>query len=110
MGNHYSEFETYAKDRERKITRTLSHIETRGAAAALDRCRVLANQIKRDFRNKKLRLLNNPSLLAEFQVSIERAASVLDGIAARKMNGYGRAETRSNSSRDQKVQRGKLGT
>jgi hypothetical protein len=27
-------------------------------------------------------LVNNPSLLAEFQVSTERAASVLDGIAA----------------------------
>jgi hypothetical protein len=35
-----------------------------------------------DLRNKKLRpLFNNISLLAEFQVSIERAASVLDGIA-----------------------------
>jgi hypothetical protein len=31
-------------------------------------------------------LFNNSSLLAEFQVSIERAASVLDGIA--KMNGH----------------------
>jgi hypothetical protein len=44
---------------------------------------VLAEQIDGDLRNKKLRhLLNNSSLLAEFQVSIERAASVLDGIAA----------------------------
>jgi hypothetical protein len=74
----FSKFERYVKDRERKITRTLSHIETRGAAAALDRCRVLADQINRDLRNKKLRhFFNNPSLLAEFQVSIERAASVL---------------------------------
>jgi hypothetical protein len=50
--------------------------------AALDRCRVLAEQIDGDLRNKKCRhLFNNISLLAEFQVSIERAASVLDSIA-----------------------------
>jgi hypothetical protein len=79
----FSEFEHYAKDRERKIKRALSEIEKRGAAAALDRCRVLADQINGDLRNKKFRqLFNNISLLAEFQVSIERAASVLDGIAA----------------------------
>jgi hypothetical protein len=78
-----SKFEKYVKSRERKIKRALSEIEKRGAAAALDKCRVLAEQIDGDLRNKKLRhLLNNSSLLAEFQVSIERAASVLDGIAA----------------------------
>jgi hypothetical protein len=61
---------------------------------------VLADQINGDLRNKKLRqLFNNSSLLAEFQVSIERAASVLDGIAARKANGAGRAERGSNRSR-----------
>jgi hypothetical protein len=88
-----SKFEEYIKSRERKIKRALSEIEKRGAAAALDRCRVLADQINGDFRNKKLRhLFNNISLLAEFQVSIERAASVLDGIATRKANGAGRAE------------------
>jgi hypothetical protein len=44
---------------------------------------VLTDQIDGDLRNKKLRhLFNNISLLAEFQVSIERAASLLDGIAA----------------------------
>jgi hypothetical protein len=79
----FSEFEHYAKDRERKIKRALSEIEKRGAAAALDRCRVLADQINGDLRNKKFRqLFNDISLLAEFQISIERAASVLDGIAA----------------------------
>jgi hypothetical protein len=96
----FSKFEKYVKSRERKIRRTLSEIEKRGAAAALDRCRVLADQINGDLRNKKLRrLFNNSSLLAEFQVSIERAASVLDGIAARKANGAGRAERGSNRSR-----------
>jgi hypothetical protein len=78
-----SKFQEYVKNRERKINRALSEIEKRGAAAALDKCRVLAEQIDGDLRNKKLRhLFNNISLLAEFQLSIERAASLLDGIAA----------------------------
>ena len=78
----FSKFEKYVKSRERKIKRALSEIEKRGAAAALDKCRVLAEQIDGDLRNKKHRhLFNNISLLAEFQVSIERAASVLDAIA-----------------------------
>jgi hypothetical protein len=76
-------FQSYLKGRERKIKRALSQIEKRGAFAALDRCCVLTDQIDGDLRNKKLRhLFNNISLLAEFQVSIERAASLLDGIAA----------------------------
>jgi len=78
----FSKFEKYVKSRERKIKRALSEIEKRGAAAALDKCRVLAEQIDGDLCNKKRRhLFNNISLLAEFQVSIERAASVLDAIA-----------------------------
>jgi hypothetical protein len=78
-----SKFEGYVNSRERKIRRALSEIEKRGAAAALDKCRVLAEQIDGDLGNKKLReLFNNISLLAEFQVSIERAASVLDSITA----------------------------
>jgi coenzyme F420-reducing hydrogenase alpha subunit len=77
-----SKFEKYVKSRERKIKRALSEIEKRGAAAALDKCRVLAEQIDGDLRNKKRRhLFNNIALLAEFQVSIERAASLLDSIA-----------------------------
>ena len=77
-----SKFEKYVQSRERKINRALSEIEKRGAAAALDKCRVLAEQIDGDLRNKKRRhLFNNIALLAEFQVSIERAASVLDSIA-----------------------------
>jgi hypothetical protein len=77
-----SKFEEYVKSRERKIKRALSDFEKRGAAAALDKCRALAEQIDGDLRNKKRRhLFNNVSLLAEFQVSIERAASVLNGFA-----------------------------
>jgi hypothetical protein len=73
-----SEFEEYVKSRERKINRALSEIEKRGAAAALDKCRVLAEQIDGDLRNKKhSHVFNNIASLAEFQVSIERAASVL---------------------------------
>ena len=76
-----SKFEKYVNSRERKIKRALSEIEKRGTAAALDRCRVLTEQIDGDLRNKKRRhLFNNISLLAEFQVSIERAASVLGSI------------------------------
>jgi hypothetical protein len=79
----FSTFQSYLKDRERRIKRALSEIEKRGAGAALDKCRALAEQIDGDLRNKKLRhLFNNISLLAEFQLSIERAASLLDGIAA----------------------------
>jgi hypothetical protein len=77
-----SKFQEYVKNRERKINRALSEIEKQGAAAALDKCRVLAEQIDGDLRNKKRRhLFNNSALLAEFQVSIERAASLLDAIA-----------------------------
>jgi hypothetical protein len=79
----FSKFEKYVKSRERNIKKALSEIEKRGAAAALDKCRVLAERIDGDLRNKKLRhLLNNISLLAEFQLSLDRAASLLDGIAA----------------------------
>jgi hypothetical protein len=79
-----SRFQGYINSRERKIKRALSEIEKEGAAAALDKCRVLADQIDGDLRNRKLRhVFNSISLLAEFQVSIERAASVLDGIDSR---------------------------
>ena len=57
-------------------------LEKRGAARALDRCRVLADEINRALHTNKVRqLVNKPSLLAEFQVAIERAASVLGRIA-----------------------------
>jgi hypothetical protein len=75
-------FERYVKGRERKIERTLSDMEKRGVARALDSCRVLADEINRELHTQKVRqFVNNPSLLAEFQVAIERAASVLGRIA-----------------------------
>jgi hypothetical protein len=75
-------FERYVASQERKIERTLSDIEKRGVAGALDRCRVLADEINRELHTTKVkRLFDNPSLLAEFQVAIERAVSVLGRIA-----------------------------
>jgi hypothetical protein len=50
---------------------------------ALDRCRLLVDQTNRDLWGKKFgHFVNDVSSLTDFQVSIERAASLLDGIAA----------------------------
>jgi hypothetical protein len=46
-------FERYVKGRERKFERTLSAMEKRGAARALDRCRVLADEINRELHTEK---------------------------------------------------------
>ena len=79
----FSAFQSYLKDRERRIKRLLSAIEKRGVEGALDRCRVLVDQINRDLPGKKFgHFVNDVSSLADFQVSLERAASLLDGIAA----------------------------
>ena len=79
----FSTFQSYLKDRERRIKRLLSAIEKRGVEGALDRCRVLVDQINRDLPGKKFgHFVNDVSSLADFQVSLERAASLLDGIAA----------------------------
>jgi hypothetical protein len=75
-------FQRYVKSQELKFERTLSALEKQGAARALDRCRVLADEINRELHTNKVKqLVNKPSLLAEFQVAIERAASVLGRIA-----------------------------
>jgi hypothetical protein len=96
-----SHFEKYVKSRARKINRALSEIEKRGAAAALDKCRVLAGQIDGDLGNKKRRhLFNNIALLAEFQVSIERAASLLDSIATLNYNQQEDTENREKFGRN----------
>ena len=80
---HFSTFQSYLKDRERRIKRLVAAIEKRGLKVALDRCRGLADQINRDLQGKTVGdLFNDVSSLAEFQASIERAASLLDGIAA----------------------------
>jgi pyruvate carboxylase len=78
-----STFQSYLKDRDHRIKRALSEVEKQGVEGALDRCRLLMDQINRDLRGKKFgHFVNDVSSLAEFQVSIERAASLLNGIAA----------------------------
>jgi hypothetical protein len=53
-------------------------IEKAGTKAALDRCRMLADRIASDLREKKPEHFVNILSLAEFQASLERAASVLE--------------------------------
>ena len=74
----FSKFETYLKDRELSFKRSLSAIEQQGTEGALDRCRVLADQINRDLRDQKPGHFVNSPLLADFQLSLERAASLLE--------------------------------
>jgi hypothetical protein len=79
----FSKFQKYVKGRERKIKRLVSAIEKRGVEWALDKCCLLVDQINRHLRDKKFgHFVNDVSSLADFQVSIERAASLLDAIAA----------------------------
>ena len=73
-----SEFKTYLNDRQRMTTATLSEIEKAGIEAALDRCRALAHRIRGDLRNKRPEHFVSVWSLADFQVSLERAASVLE--------------------------------
>jgi hypothetical protein len=74
----FFEFETYLKDREDKRETSSCPIEKAGTKAALDRCRMLADRIASDLREKKPEHFVNILSLAEFQASLERAASVLE--------------------------------
>ncbi len=65
-----SEFKTYLNDRQRMTTATLSEIEKAGIEAALDS--------RGDLRNKRPEHFVSVWSLADFQVSLERAASVLE--------------------------------
>jgi hypothetical protein len=51
----FSTFQSYLKDRERRIKRLVAAIEKRGIEGALDRCRLLVDQINRDLRDKRNR-------------------------------------------------------
>jgi hypothetical protein len=73
---NFRTFKTYIEDRERNERKAISLIEEDGIAAALERCRMLAAQIDAELSRKKPEQLKL-RLLAEFQVSLERAASVL---------------------------------
>jgi hypothetical protein len=77
-GEQLSEFEAYLDDRSRRTRASLSAIEKAGTDAALNRCRVLARQIQSDLRKKNPDDFVDLLALADFQVSIERAASVLE--------------------------------
>lgn len=74
----FSEFESYLEDRERMASASLSAIEKAGTEAALNRCRALAHRIHCDLRNKKPEHFVDVWALADFQVALERAASVLE--------------------------------
>jgi hypothetical protein len=76
-GGQLSEFEAYLKDRQWRTRRSQSEIEKVGTKAALDRCRELARQIQADLLTKKNDHFVDVLSLADFQVSLERAASVL---------------------------------
>jgi hypothetical protein len=66
------------KDRELSFKRSLSAIEQRGTEGLLDRRRVLADQIDRDLRDQKPGHFVNIPSLADFQISLEHAASLLE--------------------------------
>jgi hypothetical protein len=72
------EFEAHLKDREGKRETSSCPIEKAGTKAALDRCRMLADRIASDLREKKPEHFVNILSLAEFQASLERAASELE--------------------------------
>ncbi len=74
----FFEFETYLKDRECKRETSSCPIEKAGTKAALDRCRMLADRIASELREKKPEHFANILWLAEFQASLECAASVLE--------------------------------
>ena len=74
----FFEFETYLKDRECKRETLSCPIEQAGTKAALDRCRMLADRIASELRDKEPEHFVNILWLAEFQASLECAASVLE--------------------------------
>jgi hypothetical protein len=78
MTRNRRKFNTYVKDRERMTKQALSAIQKKGPAAALEMCRLLAKEIDSDLYEKKPEHFFDISWLAEFQVCLERAVSVLD--------------------------------
>jgi hypothetical protein len=76
--DQFSEFEAYLEEQRLGIERSLSEIEKLGTDGALKRCRELACQIQSGLLNRKPGHFVNILSLADFQVSLERAASVLE--------------------------------
>jgi hypothetical protein len=62
--------------------RRLDAIEKAAVKAALDRCRVLADQIDGELLKKGAEDFSNLTVLAEFQASLESAAEVLERTAS----------------------------
>jgi hypothetical protein len=83
-GDQFSEFEAYLEEQRLGIKRSLSEIEKLGTDAALKRCRELACQIQSGLLNRKPGHFGNILSLADFQVSLERAASFLEHKAGTK--------------------------
>ena len=73
----FPDFEAYLQDLLRRSRRSLSEIENKATEDAHDRCRELAKEIKSILLQKKMNRSTDVSSLADFQVSLERAASVL---------------------------------
>lgn len=73
----FPDFEAYLQDLLRRSRRSISEIENKVKEDALERCRELAKEIKSILLQKKINRCTDVSSLADFQVSLERAASVL---------------------------------
>jgi len=82
-------FTTYVEDRERMTKQAFSAIQKEGPAAAFETCRVLAQEIDAGLWDKQPEHFCNILWLAEFQVSLERAAFVLDENIRQAANGSG---------------------
>jgi hypothetical protein len=72
---HFRTFRSYAQHHAAAKNVALGSIEQNGVAAAFERCRELAEKICEKLQAKKPSRLDTRAL-AEFQVALERAASV----------------------------------
>jgi ERCC4-type nuclease len=73
-----SEFEVYLRESARRTKRSMFEIERTGTEAALNRCRELARQLQTELARKRTDHFVDMLSLADFQVSLERAAFVLE--------------------------------
>jgi hypothetical protein len=73
-----SEFEAYLRDSSHRVKKSNAEIERTGTEAALNRCRELARQLQTELSDKGSEHFVDAMSLADFQVSLERAAFVLE--------------------------------
>jgi len=76
--NQISEFEAYLRDSAHRVKKSNAEIERTGTEAALNRCRELARQLQAELSGKRRDDFVDVMSLADFQVSLERAAFVLE--------------------------------